>query len=256
MENPQESLTPVAEATQAAALTPVQERVDEMLANRAYIADKVKGLLIEGVDIYTLEGMKKPSLGKPGAEKLAKIFGLVETFSADHETIAMAGDKSKPFVAFICNLTRNGTPAGQGRGAAVIEWNRPKYRTMSKTEFEKIKDQYKPEDYKGPFRGNYGEFYKLRDGEVYDASALNKAIKMAQKSAHVDAVIRATGVSEIFTQDVEDMPKDVVAPDAPKVHADAEEAEPFVEKKCIKCGHSHTGKYAKCLTCWKKEQPK
>lgn len=34
----------------------------------------------------------------------------------------------------------------------------------------------------------------------------NKMIKMAQKSAFVDAVIRATGISDLFTQDIEHMP--------------------------------------------------
>lgn len=34
----------------------------------------------------------------------------------------------------------------------------------------------------------------------------NKTIKMAQKRAFVDAVIRSTGLSDIFTQDMEDMP--------------------------------------------------
>ncbi len=33
----------------------------------------------------------------------------------------------------------------------------------------------------------------------------NKAIKMTQKRAYVDAVIRTTGLSDIFTQDIEDM---------------------------------------------------
>lgn len=34
----------------------------------------------------------------------------------------------------------------------------------------------------------------------------NKTVKMAQKSAFIDAVIRATGLSDIFTSDLEDMP--------------------------------------------------
>lgn len=41
-------------------------------------------------------------------------------------------------------------------------------------------------------------------------SDVNKAIKMATKSAHIDAVIRASGLSDIFTQDLEDMnPADI-----------------------------------------------
>lgn len=34
----------------------------------------------------------------------------------------------------------------------------------------------------------------------------NKTIKMAQKSAYIDATIRATGLSDLFSQDLEDMP--------------------------------------------------
>lgn len=34
----------------------------------------------------------------------------------------------------------------------------------------------------------------------------NKTVKMAQKSAFIDAVIRSTGLSDIFTSDLEDMP--------------------------------------------------
>ncbi len=38
----------------------------------------------------------------------------------------------------------------------------------------------------------------------------NKTLKMAQKSAFIDAVIRASGLSDFFTQDLEDMnPKDI-----------------------------------------------
>lgn len=52
-------------------------------------------------------------------------------------------------------------------------------------------------------------------GEGRGASSLaeikgdpNKAIKMAEKRAYIDAVIRTTGLSDIFTQDLEDMPQD------------------------------------------------
>src|SRR5437773_763698 len=36
-----------------------------------------------------------------------------------------------------------------------------------------------------------------------NANDPNKTIKMAQKSAYIDAVIRASGLSDIFTQDLE-----------------------------------------------------
>lgn len=39
----------------------------------------------------------------------------------------------------------------------------------------------------------------------------NKTLKMAQKSAFIDAVLRASGLSDFFTQDLEDMPKEEIA---------------------------------------------
>lgn len=47
----------------------------------------------------------------------------------------------------------------------------------------------------------------------------NKTIKIAQKSAFIDAVIRSTGLSDLFTQDVEDMPA---------VSVEATDCEPFL----------------------------
>ena len=41
-----------------------------------------------------------------------------------------------------------------------------------------------------------------------DKGDINKSLKMAEKSAHIDATLRIAGLSEIFTQDLEDMLKD------------------------------------------------
>ena len=38
-----------------------------------------------------------------------------------------------------------------------------------------------------------------------DNGDINKALKMAEKSAHIDATLRMAGLSEVFTQDIEDM---------------------------------------------------
>jgi antitoxin component HigA of HigAB toxin-antitoxin module len=44
-----------------------------------------------------------------------------------------------------------------------------------------------------------------------NANDVNKAVKMAQKSAFIDAVLRASGLSDIYTQDLEDIPADQVS---------------------------------------------
>ncbi len=39
----------------------------------------------------------------------------------------------------------------------------------------------------------------------------NRTLKMAQKSAFIDATLRASGLSDFFTQDLEDMPKEEIS---------------------------------------------
>ncbi len=43
----------------------------------------------------------------------------------------------------------------------------------------------------------------------------NKALKMAEKSAHIDAVLRLAGISDAYTQDVEDIVPGADIPDVP-----------------------------------------
>jgi hypothetical protein len=38
-----------------------------------------------------------------------------------------------------------------------------------------------------------------------DSGDINKSFKMAEKSSHIDATLRVAGLSELFTQDIEDM---------------------------------------------------
>ena len=47
-----------------------------------------------------------------------------------------------------------------------------------------------------------------------DYGDLNKSLKMVEKSAHIDATLRLAGLSEVFTQDIEDKP--IVDDDEPK----------------------------------------
>jgi len=259
--NNETTIVPTVSEPMALPTTEVQKRIDAMIENRNYFVEKVTPMLKDGIDTYKFEGMKKPSLGKPGAEKLAAIFGLSAEFVLDKETMDAMGDLGgKRFIAYICNLKnkQTGEQVGQGRGAAFIELERTNYRNVNEAEFAKIKDTLKPEDYQER-RGQYGKYYRVKDGVVFDQLAPNKAIKMAQKSAFVDGVIRTTGMSDLFTQDVEDMtdlPNDDEKPEQPKTTEQPKPVEtkkteavedPFVdeqkhERKCLKCD---TGKMLK-----------
>jgi hypothetical protein len=57
------------------------------------------------------------------------------------------------------------------------------------------------------------KFGKYKDKQVRTepADVANTILKMAKKRAQVDAVITCTAASDIFTQDIEDLPEEVVA---------------------------------------------
>jgi len=130
----------------------------------------------------------KPSLWKPGAEKICGMLGLVPKFPniSEYEKAALSGTDIK-VILIKCELhTSNGFVAAEGTGARSLAQD---------------------------------------DGDI------NKSLKMAEKSAHIDATLRVAGLSEIFTQDLEDMIADpsarqTVAPDNPAPEPSPPETEP------------------------------
>jgi hypothetical protein len=104
----------------------------------------------------------KPSLWKPGAEKICGMMGLIPRFPtlSEYERATLRGEDIKVII-LKCELhTGNGFVAAEGTGARRIDQDR---------------------------------------GDI------NKSLKMAVKSAHIDATLRVAGLSELFTQDIEDM---------------------------------------------------
>lgn len=204
------------------AQTDMQTRVDIMLSNREHVIKKVKPLLMTGVDVYSIPGAKpdkdghlKQSLGKPGAEKLATIFNLAVSFEIDRDTMEVIGPtlSGRQYVAYKAIVTSGGVFKGEGRGAAFIEEKRNSYRMIFESEFNGLTQEQK-ESCQGPLAGTSKTtgkpytYWRIPEEPVFDPLALNKTIKMAQKSAFVDGIIRVTGMSDLFTQDVEDMSPD------------------------------------------------
>ncbi|MBC8551762.1 MAG: hypothetical protein ISR95_03500 [Candidatus Marinimicrobia bacterium] len=139
--------------------------LDRRKTNRNALIEWIRDSLVEGRDYGSvmIKGKKsKPSLLKPGAEKICGMLGLIPTFPnlSRFEESALAG-KTINAIILKCELTnQNGTVVGEGVGARFVEQQ--------------------------------------------DKGDLNKALKMAVKSAMIDAVLRCAGLSEIFTQDLEE----------------------------------------------------
>lgn len=123
--------------------------------------------MCQGLDYGIVPGCDKPTLLKPGAEKLCDVFG----FSKHIEVLCRTEDYSKGFFSYevkailinkrTCNVEAEGVGCCNSRETRFAEQN--------------------------PY------------------NIANTLIKMAKKRAIVDAVLSATRSSGIFTQDMEDI---------------------------------------------------
>lgn len=171
-----------------------------------------------------IPGTKKPSLYKPGAEKLCMVFRL----EPDYEIIREF--RQEEFIAYTVKCTLQHIPTGQVIASGVGSCNsrEEKYRWRYD---ETPTDKQVPKEYwKARDAGDTKEMKRLIgdgmrtvkvDGVWMIATATkvendnpwdldNTIMKMACKRALVAATLNATAASDIFTQDVEDMPESLL----------------------------------------------
>lgn len=164
------------------------------------IQDVMKEVMQEGVHYGKVPGTNGKSLWKPGAEKLMATFRL----AGDPEVESLGEDGEFHYRVKLKLTTAGGQFVGAGIGECSSLEEKYAWRAaVSKKEFDATPENRRRTKYK-------------RDGEVqqvrtnpWDVS--NTILKMAKKRAQVDAVITATGASDIFTQDIEDLPDEIVA---------------------------------------------
>ena len=146
----------------------------------------VSEFLKVGVDYGRIGGADKPTLLKPGAEKLCDIFGFTKLV----EILSQVEDGSVPYFAYIVKVRLvskiNSLTEAEGVGAA------------------NSREQ------------------KFSERDAF--SLQNTLLKMAKKRALIDAVLSATCSSGLFTQDLEDLAPQPSPKSEPAAPAGPEEA--------------------------------
>jgi len=185
-----EQTLPVAVSHSAITLSPLDLPADQFSAglerrkqNRDLLLTWLRSALVDGVDFGRIHVVSKercqlakqgrikectdpnhfskPSLFKPGAEKIGGMLGVTVHFPSlpDYEK-AVLSQTAITTILMRCELRdAQGRVVAEGVGARNLHQD-------------------------------YGD--------------LNKSLKMVEKSAHIDATLRLAGLSEVFTQDVED----------------------------------------------------
>lgn len=203
--------------------------VNVPVALQAYqsMKDFVSAVLREGVDFGKVPGTgDKPTLLKPGAEKLTRFFGLrillPDNLSKRVEDWTGDNHNGEPFFFYTYTAQAwSGDRLIAECEASVNSWEKKyRYRQAQRVcpqcgQPAIFKSKDKPEWYCWNKKGGCGakfpynspaiteqEVGQIKNPDVYDQ--VNTLQKMAQKRAIVGVTLLACNASEYFTQDIED----------------------------------------------------
>lgn len=144
--------------------------LEDALHRHQVLADYVHQFLREGTDYGRIPGCAKPTLLKPGAEKLIRLFGLTLQF----DLVASHVDWQQGLFAYHyrCALSRRGLAIAAGDGCC----------NSRERKFLR----------------------QIQEGKQTVFDLQNTICKMAQKRAMLAATLVATSGSEFFAQDLEE----------------------------------------------------
>lgn len=164
-------------------------------------------VLIKGEHYGVVPGTKgKPSLLQPGAEKICLMFKLVPRYTIRRTELG-GGHRE---VEVTCTLFQRGSDVVEGEGIGSCSTLESKYRYRK--------------------QWSNGQSAKVENPDIADT--YNTVLKMAKKRALVDAVKSTTAASDIFTQDVEDLPAYMTAAQpAQQVQAEPAQQSPQVPQE-------------------------
>ncbi|MEK9207766.1 MAG: hypothetical protein AAB922_04740 [Patescibacteria group bacterium] len=191
------------------------------------IQEVMKSVMQEGQHYGKIPGCgDKPTLLKPGAEKLSMTFHLRPVIGTMDISVVHLENGHREVTVFCHIINTAGEELATGIGSCSTLESKYRYRGGLKVstgrpvskEYWNLKKEGKASDAQaliggkgfGTMKGDSGEWEICELGEKAEnpdiADQYNTVLKMAKKRAYVDGILSATGASDIFTQDIEDIP--------------------------------------------------
>lgn len=210
------------------AVAPVERRVDhygtaqilvptegavEQLQSIKKLQTAIKANLAENYDYGTIPGTQKPTLLKAGAEKIVTLFQARPRFVLV-EKIENWDEKPLFYYHYRCEIVHVGTGVviGEGEGSCNSKEDKYGYRWVGERELpEGVSKEDLPMKWRKGYGGKSYPVYRTENTEVF--SLVNTIQKMAMKRALVAAALVLGRLSDLFTQDLEDLsPYEAEAP--------------------------------------------
>lgn len=205
----------------SAAMQPAEAgpmRPADLVQQVALVQEVMKAVMRDGEHYGVVPGCgDKPTLLQPGAQKLAMVFRLAPKLDINEKEL---GGGHREYMTR-CDLYSITTGKLVGSGVGSCSTMESKYRYRNVADYE-VTDQDIPRDAKerkAEYRKQgfgmkkvdgqwlwvrYKDTGKVENPDIADV--YNTVLKMSKKRAFVDAVLTTTAASDIFTQDIEDLP--------------------------------------------------
>lgn len=167
------------------------------------LREVLKQVLVDKVDYGVIPGTQKPSLLKPGSEKILAVFRIA--------CMPIATDLSTEDVIRYRVEARGisietGAYLGSGIGECSSDEEKYKWRkAVCEDEYLETPSDRKREKWA---KGKDRSVYKIKQVRTHPADLANTILKMAKKRAQIDMCLSCTAASDVFTQDVEDLPRE------------------------------------------------
>jgi len=214
--------------------------IEELVAQVQKIQTAMQKVMTDGEHYGVIPGTKKPTLLKPGAEKLCLLFRLDPQYEVTNHQ-----DGDHLTVESRCVLWHipTGNRMGSGMGSCSTKESKYAFREAHRRcpECQRETIIKGKEEYGGGWlcfqrKGGCGSKFKDGDAAIEEQATgqvandrlpdqYNTVLKMANKRSLVAAVLNVTAASDIFTQDIEEL-AEPVRPMAPPGIAPAPSAAP------------------------------
>ena len=184
----------------------IQERTQVMSASDVrqhvnLIQQVMQSIMKADTHYGVIPGTQKPSLYKAGSEVLLTTFRIAVDPQVEDLSTA---DEIRYRVT--CRGVHQGTNVVVGAGIGECSTNEDKYKwrkAVCDEEFNETPENRRRVKYA---RGKGNTHYTMKQIRTEPSDLANTVLKMAKKRAQIDLTLTATGASDIFTQDIEDLP--------------------------------------------------